>query len=93
MTISLNPRKQNREGAILAERLRALRTQLGETQAEFAARLNIRPSTYARWELWGPPNTPVHRTYTKIMLNQLGRRKNGKNLQRKMDSGRRCEGG
>jgi DNA-binding XRE family transcriptional regulator len=58
----------NHEAWVLIDRLVKARCELGETQANFAARFGISLSCYGRWERHGPPNTPAHRGFIRLML-------------------------
>ena len=61
-----------REGAEAAARVRALRLRLGETQAEFAARLGTTQQTVSEWERGARRPRRMARRLLALVAEQSG---------------------
>jgi DNA-binding XRE family transcriptional regulator len=55
----------------LADRLRLVRTKLGETQRQFAFHFNVNAHTIWMWEKYGPPRNAAARIGIKYILRKL----------------------
>jgi DNA-binding transcriptional regulator YiaG len=59
-------------GMVTAEKVRAARSNLGETQAKFGSRFGVDQSTVHRWETTGVSDRGTARVLMQRFLEEIG---------------------